>query len=196
MIPNYFTLVLKAKQDHPDAWTHAHVEGDPRRLEWIKLCAADIYRVDGRIGNNGKRGDPTDLSADALNYLGEGNGHTPGGLACAVIDVIQGAGGPNPQPTWNVFTDPQEASGAWVNPSDHPAPPPPLPPPEVPYPGDGVGWLIGEPLFADYAEAQQQPNAGMGVWFWRCAWDVAAGLPVVEAVGKHRAEWRKALGLT
>lgn len=63
------------------------------------------------------------------------------------------------------------------------------------YPGDHVGQIIGELLFADYAEAQVQPNPGMGVWFWRTAWDTPLiGLEV--SISKHRAEWRAALGLS
>lgn len=63
------------------------------------------------------------------------------------------------------------------------------------YPGDEYGWQIGEALFADYAEAGQAPNPGMGVWFWRTAWDAATTLTVDQSIEKHRKEWREALGL-
>lgn len=62
-----------------------------------------------------------------------------------------------------------------------------------PYPGDEYGWQIGEVLFADYAEFGQAPNPGMGVWFWRTAWDAATTLTVDASIEKHRAEWRAEL---
>lgn len=65
----------------------------------------------------------------------------------------------------------------------------------APYPGDQYGTQIGDVLFADYAEAGQAPNPGMGVWFLRTTYDYVAGLPIDAAIAKHRAEWRRALGL-
>ena len=60
--------------------------------------------------------------------------------------------------------------------------------------GDASGTKIGDALFEDYAEAQQAPNPGMGVWFYRCAHS-ANRMPVDVAIQKHRREWRQALGL-
>jgi hypothetical protein len=75
-------------------------------------------------------------------------------------------------------------------------PMPPNPPAATSaYPGDLKGVEIGQALFADYAEKGEAPNAGMGVWFWRTAWDAAHGLTVEASIVKHRAEWRAALGL-
>ena len=94
--------------------------------------------------------------------------------------------------------------GRWVRPIDPgwvslPPPEPPAPPSPVtvPYPGDWVGHEIGVALFADYAEAGQAPNTGMGVWLLRIAWDMAnmPYLSAAESIKKHRAEWRRALGL-
>jgi hypothetical protein len=94
---------------------------------------------------------------------------------------------------WTVPVDP-EADGGVVEP---PEPPEPEPPVVVPYPGDQVGVQIGTVLFADYAEAGQAPNPGMGVWFMRTCWDVANSpyLSVEESIMKHRAEWRAILGI-
>ena len=66
----------------------------------------------------------------------------------------------------------------------------------LPYPGDTIGQRISEALFADYAEANVQPNSGMGVWLWRCAWDIGQNGDVEQTIAKHRREWRLALGLT
>jgi hypothetical protein len=61
--------------------------------------------------------------------------------------------------------------------------------------GDATGQQIGDVLFADYAEAGQAPNPGMGVWFWRTSYDCSQGLAVEQSIAKHRSEWRAALGL-
>ena len=118
MIPNYLEHVKAAKDRYPEAWRHAHVDGDPLKREWIKLLAADLHAIDARVGCNGKRGNPNDLSMDALNVLDpdDGPGRTPDGKRCWVVDVIGGAGGPTPQPIWNAFDDPGASSGAWVKP--------------------------------------------------------------------------------
>lgn len=90
----------------------------------------------------------------------------------------------------------------WRQPVDatvttEPEPPDVPPPATVPYPGDQVGVAIGEVLFADYAEAGQDPNPGMGTWFMRCSWDCANPpyLTVEQSIAKHRQEWRDILGL-
>lgn len=160
MIPNYLEDVKAAKVKYADAWTHAHVEGDPRKHEWIKLFASDLHAKDPKAGLNGKRGSPTDLSMDAINYLCEAAdsaGRTPDGLPCAVIDVIGGAGGSNPQPAWSPFTTSVEGSGAFVKPGGTtPAPQPPT----VTVPGreealDELNWLD---RYYAAPEGLQRPN--------------------------------------
>jgi len=65
------------------------------------------------------------------------------------------------------------------------------------YPGDDVAWQIGRALFDDYQRAGQAPNPGMGVWFFRVAWDIAQlGLSPQASISKHRSEWLSALGFT
>lgn len=197
MIPNYIAEVRLAQQKYPDAWRHAHVDGDPRRHEWIKLFAKDLHAMDPNVGNNGKRGNPNDLSMDALNYLDpvDGPGLTPDGKRCWVIDVIQGAGGPNPQPIWNAFSDPQASSGAWVKPGGVTPPQPPIYPPYPPNESDVDG--AGIALFADFAQAGQAPNPEMFRFAFRVAYSwltkEVADLPA--SVAKHRKEWRALLGL-
>lgn len=72
-------------------------------------------------------------------------------------------------------------------------------PPKKQYPGDHVGTKCMEQLFADYATKGEAPNAGMGVWVWRVAWQVAQeGLSPEEAVDNQRNSergWKKALGI-
>jgi len=201
MIPNYYDDVTIAKAKYADAWSHAHVDGDPRRLEWIKLFAADLRRRDPNVGANGKRGDPRNLSADAINILcdaADSNGRTPDGRPCVVVDVIGSAGIPSQYPTWSVYNTLVEGSGANVDPS---ASAPPTPPVVKPYPGDAIWDAVGVTLFADYAEAGQAPNPQMGRWFGRTIWDATEGdetglvLTVEASIKKHRVEWRRGLGL-
>ncbi len=91
----------------------------------------------------------------------------------------------------------------WVAPVDEsivlPPTPPDTPPPSVtvPYVGDAAGKAIGAALFEDYAAAGLAPNADMGVWFMRTAWDVANPpyLSVEASIAKHRQQWKALLGL-
>ncbi len=103
-------------------------------------------------------------------------------------------------PTWQAKSPVD--NDRWARPVDDTMPvtpePPETPPPTgVPYPGDQVGVAIGEVHFADYAEAGQDPNPGMGTWFMRCSWDCANPpyLTVEQSIAKHRSEWREILGL-
>jgi len=163
VIPNYKKDVEAAAAKYPEAWRHAHVHGDPKAWDFIRLLAADLHAKDVNVGLNGKRGNPNDLSMDALNLVCEAAdsaGRTPDGQPCVVVDVIVGAGGTNPQPGWTVFTTAVEGSGAWVTPGTGTIPPP-QPPAVVPVvPGreealDEMTWLD-----AYYAapEGLQRPN--------------------------------------
>lgn len=130
MIPNYLSKVEECKALYPEAWKHAHVEGDPKAWDFIRLLAAYINEGDGMCGLNGKRLSLTDLSMDALNYTDEdgGPGRDQFGRRCWVVDVIQGAGSPSAKPVWNPFTDPVASTGAWIKPGTVQEPPhPPQP---------------------------------------------------------------------
>jgi len=132
MIPNLLHVVDAIKAQHPTAWRQAHT-GSAQTEDFIRLLAAACHAVDPRFGLNGKRGNPADLSDDALNCLDpvDGPGRTPDGRRCWVIDVIGAAGGPSPVAQWAQFTDPLSSSGAWVTPGAAvvPAPPVVVPPP-------------------------------------------------------------------
>jgi hypothetical protein len=199
MIPNLLAEVERCKRDYPLAWSQAHT-GSAQTEDFIRLLAARLHRIDPRFGLNGKRGNPSDISDDVVNYKGEGPGHDPtnNNTPITVIDVIGAAGSPNAYPTWQVF-DNLPGPGAWVSPTASPVSPsvpPPAPAPVLPgYPGDEVFDQIGAQLFADYAEAGQSPNAGMSRWFGRTTHDYLAGMSMTQSLAKHRAEWRAALGL-
>lgn len=197
MIPNMLAEVEKIKGKFPQAWADAHT-GNAHSEDFIRILAAHLNAIDPKFGNNGKRGNPNDLSDDALNYKGEGPGHDPtnGNTPVTVIDVIGSAGSSAAYPTWQVF-DNLPGPGAWVapKPAVSPQPPQPQPPALPPYPGDPVFDQIGVALFADYAQAGQAPNPGMGRWFGRTVYDYLAGMTMEASIAKHRAEWRAALGL-
>ncbi len=190
MVPNYLSQVQQARDRYPEAWRSAHVHGDPKAWDFIRLLARDLHKIDPRIGLNGKRGNPNDLSMDALNYSGEGPGHDPtnGNAPVTVIDVIGSAGSPAAYPTWQVFTN-LPGPGAWVKPSAA------AEPPSTSYPGDETFDQIGAILFADYAEAGRVPDAAVGRWFGRTTFDYLAGMSIADSIKKHRAEWRAALGI-
>ena len=194
MIPDLRHIVEQCKAVYPQAWKDAHT-GNAHTEDFIRLCAPMLKAADARFGLNGKRGDPKDISDDAVNVKGEGPGTDKlTGLPCTVIDIIGGAGGPHPQVQWGVMTDPVASSGAWVNPSSAPVPQPPQMPP---YSGDPVFDAVGVVLFADYAQAGNAPDAQMGRWFGRTIYDwLAQVTPTLDAsIAKHRAEWRAVLGL-
>lgn len=199
-------FVSQLAADNPNTFKCAHT---PAACGWnfIKLLACKLNPEPslGPWGLNGKRGNPRDLSYDALNFRGEGPGtDATTGKAVTVIDVIASAGGPTPSAAWTAFDDPVASSGAFVAPrckgdvpdtTAEPEPPPPAPS-KPPYPGDEVFDQIADALFADYANVGNPPNPGMGRWFGRTVFDWLAGnektLP--DSIKKHRAEWCALLG--
>lgn len=197
MIPNYLEDVKAAKVKYADAWTHAHVDGDPRKHEWIKLFAKDLKAKDNRVNLNGKRGNPNDLSMDAINYLceaGDSAGRTPEGLPCAVIDVIGGAGGSNPQPVWNAFTTLVEGSGAPVDPNGVQ----PTPQPGFPYPDEGTAVKAYEVRVEKSYKAvgrkfPDEQDSSAFRHFSRYGYSCKS-MPEPDAANKHIKELREELG--
>ena len=132
--PSGLGVVQQLAAQYPHEFAEAHTGGPNtekfiRRLAWVMHST-----VDKRWGLNGKRGDYNTISQDALNWLGEGPGIDPRtGQPITVVDVIAGAGGPNPQPSWQVF-DTLAGPGGWIQPQpvdgSSPQPTPtPTPPP-------------------------------------------------------------------
>jgi hypothetical protein len=205
MIPNYLEDVKAAKAKYPEAWSHAHVTGDPKRWDFIRLLAADLHAKDLNVGLNGKRGNPNDLSMDALNYLCDADdsaGRTPDGTPCAVIDVIGSAGIPSQYPAWTPYTTQVEGSGAWVRPGSGtvpiPVPPTPTYPSYEALGGDEGGKKITRQLEADYKRAGHAGLDGdCGAWQQRVSYDFLTGIckTVEESIAKHRKEWCDALGI-
>lgn len=213
-VPNMLDVVEQTKEDFPDAWKRAHTGGVGTE-DFIRICAARCHERDPRFGMNGKRGDPQDISDDALNFAGEGADIDPthGNAPVTVIDVIGGAGGPNPQPQWSIVTNPSApVLAAWVRPGTVPdvKPKPPEPPPAVKraYPDENDYWKkFQDRVKKAYNEAHRQfpdPNdLDSFRRFSRCGFDVdwtinpATGKPLTadEAADKHITELRRELGL-
>jgi len=205
MIPNMLAEVEKCKKKFPQAWADAHT-GNAHTEDFIRILASDLHLIDPKFGLNGKRGVPSDLSDDALNYLchaSESTGRTPEGLPCVVIDVIGSAGTSAAYPTWQVFAQAPEANGAWVKPMPVVNPPTPQPPTPT-YPsyealgGDEGGKKITRQLEADYRRAGKPGLDGdCGAWQQRVSYDFLTGIcaTVEESITKHRAEWCAALGI-
>ena len=206
-VPNMLAEVERLKTKFPQAWKDAHT-GNANSEGFIKLLAAHLHDLNPAFGLNGKRGNPHDLSDDAICFKGEGadfdptDGHAPR----TVIDVIVGAGGPNPQPQWAIVTKADAPVGAaWVQPGPPPPPPTVTPTPTVPvkpkyppYPADeSVFDAVGTAMFADFAEAHQAPNPQMIRWAFRVAysWLTTEPTDLKAALAKTRKEWRGLLGL-
>ena len=206
-VPNMLAEVERLKTKFPQAWKDAHT-GNANSEGFIKLLAAHLHDLNPAFGLNGKRGNPHDLSDDAICFKGEGadfdptDGHAPR----TVIDVIVGAGGPNPQPQWAIVTKADAPVGAaWVQPGPPPPPPTVTPTPTVPakpkyppYPADeSVFDAVGTAMFADFAEAHQTPNPQMIRWAFRVAysWLTIEPTDLKAALAKTRKEWRGLLGL-
>ena len=195
MIPNYLHVVEQVKLAHPQAWKDAHT-GNVGTEDFIRLLAKELHARDDLFGLNGKRGDPKDISDDAICYRYEGPDYDPTNAdsPVTVIDVIGAAGSPNAIPQWVVVSNPNApVAAAWVSPVGVSTPQPT--PSKPPYPGDEVFDDIGAALFADYAMVLQPHNPQMGRWFGRTVFDYLDGMPLVDSIKKHRAEWRKVLGL-
>jgi len=142
----------------------------------------------------------TGVSHDAIKYKPTGYVVDLLGNASANSDPRPEIHGPATVHWDLVPAEHWRASNPWIArvPLGGPAPAPvPTPVPIVlPYPGDVHGTALGTALFEDYAAAGEFPNPGMGVWYWRTAWDAAAnGLTMDASIKKHRNEWRAILGL-
>jgi hypothetical protein len=122
--------VADAREKYPAAWACAHT-GAACTDDFIQALAADLYAKYPNVGLNGKRGNYGDLSDDALAVFVESNGDCVDqrtGRQMIVVDVIGGAGGPNPSPAWARVGCGAGNPGAWVQPggATRPLPNPPV----------------------------------------------------------------------
>jgi hypothetical protein len=140
----------------PRAYANAHAAHNthPERLDYIILATQALKKFDARFGMNGKRGNASDPSADAIAY--------GAGRSVLVVDVIVGAGehGSNLDAiTWNdvtgfgpgVYVDPDThapvvpcGSTPKPNPGETPKPNPPTPVPPAPAPPIDLSPVLAE----------------------------------------------------
>jgi len=137
--PNMQHIVSMLADQHPTEWSNAHKDyerqdGRDGRVtveeatEFMQILASYLhFNTDPQFGLNGKRGDPNDLSQDAISFK---NPSGPGGVE--IIDVIVSAGTPGQQPGWNDVTQETIDAGTigiFVQPRKTSPPNPPVPPP-------------------------------------------------------------------
>lgn len=115
-IPNCKHVVEQLAAQYPDEWKAAHT-GGARTEDFIRRLAWVLHStVDAGFGLLGQYGDPNRIADDVIMYLGEGPGVDKGtGRPQSGFDVIGGAGGPSPTPTWNDISGPGAA--IWVQPA-------------------------------------------------------------------------------
>jgi hypothetical protein len=201
MVPNEFEIVRKLYDSGVfDLRTH---DGQGAFTDAV---VSALHAKDARWGHLKKNASQTHVHGhgeDAALYLSD-----TAGESCAV-DFIGGAGGPNPQPAWNVDA-PRYSKKDWRDPFDHgyeqtpPPAPPPLRIPSYGELGDDAFFrnAIGKPLEDDMMAAGQSLNDGSSVWFSRTTYEILAeslkaGRLVDPApiVTKYRNQWRAILRL-
>lgn len=202
-IPNYQSTVAALAAQYPAEWRAAHT-GGPQTEAFIRRLAWVLHQQDARVGLNGKRGNPSDISDDALCYDGVSEkgdvDPTRGGAPVTVIDCIVAAGGPNPQPAWNLadkatpqphaaWVQPQPVGGEVPGPSPTPTPTP-TPAPDCRYQPVDLAPVLArldalmermEAIEAEQ-EAQREDIATAAAYAKDCRAALANGL-AIEATG-------------
>lgn len=139
-IPNFYQTVVDTANRYPSEFKQAHT-GGPNTELFIRILAYELHKLDPRWGLNGKRGDYNVISQDAVSWFGQGVGTDPKtGKSVTVVDVIGGAGGPNPTPTWQVLNDPNKHTGVggWIKPEPVPGYQTPVIPTPAPAPQPSI----------------------------------------------------------
>lgn len=170
---------------------------------FVDAVVSTLHGLDARFGHLKKKPGQTAVHGhgeDATLYLDDEPGQSH------AVDFVGGAGGPNPQPAWQVDA-PRYSASDWLDPTEHGtvAAPPVLTIPSYEAIGGDAFYRarVGVPLAMDMATVGQPLNDGSSVWFSRTIYDVLAafihaqGAPVdlTEIVRRHRNEWRVILGL-
>ena len=168
---------------------------------FVDAVVSTLHAFDARWGHLKKKPGQTAIHGhgeDAALYLADEPGQSQ------AVDFVGGAGGPNPQPAWQV-DPPRYSASDWLDPTLHAvsiAPPPPPPPPQYPsyeeLGGDEGGKKITRQLEADYKRAGRPSLDGnCGAWQQRVSYDFLTGIckTVEESITKHRAKWCAELGI-
>ena len=96
--PNMFYVVQQVANEHPGALQNS-CQTNGGTWEFMDRVVEALRAIDGRWAYNFKRGNCGDVSHDVVDYYrGQGNPH--GSSNVAIIDMIVGHCGSNPQPGW------------------------------------------------------------------------------------------------
>jgi len=196
------SIATQVKSAYPQAWEKIKVPGTKDR-EYINRVSIECQKAGIPAGVNLKRGGPEE-SIDVIalpNASGCGDStQTYAGLE--LIDLVNGAEGPNPSLTWGDVTQKTidaGVKGGWKAGSVEPAPnPQPTYPSYEELGGDAGGVAITRQLEADYKRAGKPGLDGdCGAWQQRVSYDfLTRKVPTVaESIAKHRPEWCAALGI-
>ena len=100
--PNLLPLLQEVARQHPDALRNS-CQDHGGSWRFMELALERLRQETGRWGYNCKRGNCPDVSHDAIAYY-RGSGQTmdaaQGSTDVAIIDIIAGHCGSNPQPAW------------------------------------------------------------------------------------------------
>ena len=117
-VPNYLSRVEACAAKYPQQFACAHSNASCH-TDFVILCARDLNpSVDNRVGLNGKRGNPNDLSMDILAIKGVGTAIdvTNGNRPMEIVDICAGCGAPGQRVVWNAGPGGPGDRGAWVDP--------------------------------------------------------------------------------
>lgn len=110
--PDGFGIVESYAAANPGQLADSCID-DGGTWDFMDGVVAALQAVDERYGYNAQRGNPDDLSHDAVSYFYGNLGEMVVGSAnCYVIDVIAGHCGEDPQPAFQDVTAP--ACGGWI----------------------------------------------------------------------------------
>jgi hypothetical protein len=195
------TVGRQVAAQYPNAWRNAHNAGEPAGSEFVRRWVFAL-RANGILACvNGKRGSDT-LSQDVLTFpLTSGGAQDTSGRyhgRIAIVDVIVGAGGPNPSLGFGDVSEfaPGKCIEPFLDSTDtgtfppvDPVTPPPVvtPPAPAPAPGVDLGPVLAElrALRAEVAELRARPDVTADLELVRSYLDDMVGSGPTEGEPNH-----------
>ena len=107
--PNMFHVVQQVAANHPGALQNS-CQSHGGSWEFMDRVVEALRAIDGRWAYNCKRGNCGDVSHDVVDYY-RGSGNPNGSTDVAIIDIIAGHCGGNPQPAWIDQTQATQQAG-------------------------------------------------------------------------------------
>lgn len=97
-LPNLLALVVEYNNANPGQIDTAHLD-----FVFMDGVVAFMRQTDERVGYLAKRANQSDISHESIAYYGGLGTPSTGSKEVWVVDIILGAGGPNPTPSWQNF---------------------------------------------------------------------------------------------